>query len=61
MILMMTGHLVLGAFVDATVAMVDHATSNTFVVRRRTETMQDAELQRLGWCLDGLPCSLTSS
>ena len=25
--------------------------------RRRTETMQDAELQRLGWCLDGLPCT----
>eukprot|EP00434_Breviolum_minutum_P040358 symbB.v1.2.035859.t1/scaffold4925.1/size32794/3 len=25
-------------------------------IRRRTETMQDAELQRLGWCLDGLPC-----
>ena len=29
-------------------------------VRRRTETMQDAELQRLGWCLDGLPCILSS-
>ena len=26
--------------------------------RRRTETMADGELQRLGWCLDGLPCSL---
>ncbi|CAK9070930.1 unnamed protein product [Durusdinium trenchii] len=25
-------------------------------IRRRTETMQDAELQRLGWTLDGLPC-----
>ncbi|CAJ1351673.1 unnamed protein product [Effrenium voratum] len=25
-------------------------------IRRRTETMQDGELQRLGWTLDGLPC-----
>ena len=31
-----------------------------FCLRRRTETMQDAELQRLGWCLDGLPCILSS-
>lgn len=39
---------------------LDNGVVPMFCLRRRTETMQDAELQRLGWCLDGLPCILLS-